>query len=124
MTRLIPVLITVPLYAKGEIEFGQVLQAQAGFSFVLDAFAVLAKEFQRITTFAAVVERLGAFYETTQPPPASDLPSIEIVEEESCLAYENLTLTTPDDGRLLLEGLSLALPRGRRLLIDGPDGSG
>src|SRR5579883_397419 len=69
MTQLIPVLITVPLYIRGEIEFGQVLQAQVGFSFVLDAFSVLVKEFQKITTFAAVVERLGAFYDATEPLP-------------------------------------------------------
>lgn len=124
MTRLIPILITVPLYIRGEIEFGQVLQAQAGFSFVLDAFALLAKEFQRITTFAAVVERLGAFYEATKPPAESMQSPLEIVEEDSRLAFEGLTLATPDDGRLLLADLSLEIYRGRRLLIDGPDGSG
>lgn len=124
MTRLLPVLITVPLYIRGEIEFGQVLQAQAGFGFVLDSFAVLAKEFQRITTFAAVVERLGAFYEATEPLPASQKTSIEIVEDDSRIAYEGLTLATPDDGRLLLADFSLEIPRGKRLLITGPDGSG
>lgn len=124
MTRLLPILITVPLYIRGEIEFGQVLQAQAGFSFVLDAFAVLAKEFQRITTFAAVVERLGAFYEATEPLPASEKSAIEIVKDDSQIAYQGLTLATPDDGRLLLADLSLAIPRGKRLLITGPDGSG
>jgi putative ATP-binding cassette transporter len=124
MTRLIPVLITVPLYMQGKLEFGQVLQAQAGFSFVLDAFALLAKEFQRITTFAAVVERLGAFYEATEPLPASAKSALEIVEDDSHLAYEGLTLATPDDGRLLLAGLTLDIPRGQRLLIEGPDGSG
>jgi putative ATP-binding cassette transporter len=124
MTRLLPVLITVPLYIRGEIEFGQVLQAQAGFSFVLDAFALLAKEFQRITTFAAVVERLGAFYEATEPLTDSEKSPIEIVEEDSRVAYEGLTLATPDDGRLLLSDLSLDIPRGKCVLIAGPDGSG
>jgi putative ATP-binding cassette transporter len=123
MTRLLPVLITVPLYIRGEIHFGQVLQAQAGFSFVLDAFSVLAKEFQRITTFAAVVERLGAFYEATEPPEAAK-SSIELVEDDSRLVFEDLTLTTPDEGRLLVADLSLDIPRGQRLLLAGPDGSG
>jgi putative ATP-binding cassette transporter len=123
MTRLLPVLITVPLYMRGEIHFGQVLQAQAGFSFVLDAFSVLAKEFQRITTFAAVVERLGAFYEATEPIPSTTSP-IEIVEDDARIAYDDLTLTTPDEGRLLLADLTLEIPRGQRLLLSGPDGSG
>jgi len=124
MTQLIPVLITVPLYIRGEIEFGQVLQAQVGFNFVLDAFSLIVKEFQRITTFAAVVERLGAFYEATEVASDSAKSPIEIVADETRMAFENLTLTTPDDGRLLVEGLSLDVPPGRRLLLVGPDGSG
>ncbi len=124
MTQLIPVLITVPLYIRGEIEFGQVLQAQVGFNFVLDAFSLMVKEFQKITTFAAVVERLGAFYEATEPLPQSAKGSLEIAEDDSRLAYDGLTLATPDDGRLLVADLSLEIPRGKRLLIVGPDGSG
>ena len=124
MTQLIPVLITVPLYIRGEIEFGQVAQAQVGFNFVLDAFSLLVKEFQRITTFAAVVERLSAFYEATKPQPASLKTSIEIVEDDSRLAYKSLTLAAANDGRLLVSDLSLDVPRGKRLLITGGDGSG
>jgi|SRR5579884_1862465 len=121
MTQLIPVLITVPFYIRGEIEFGQVMQAQVGFNFVLDSFSLLVKEFQRITTFAAVVERLRDFYEATQPQTASAKSSLEIVEEESQLAYEGLTLAAANDGRLLVANLSLEVPRGKRLLILGPN---
>ncbi|MHB1423373.1 MAG: ABC transporter ATP-binding protein/permease [Gemmataceae bacterium] len=124
MTQLIPVLITVPLYIRGEIEFGQVAQAQVGFNFVLDAFSLLVKEFQRITTFAAVVERLSAFYEATEPIATPLKTGIEIGEDDGRLAYDGLTLTTPDDGRVLIADLTLELPRGKRLLISGPDGSG
>jgi putative ATP-binding cassette transporter len=125
MTSLIPVLITLPLYIKGEIEFGQVLQAQVGFNFVLDAFSLIVKEFQKITTFAAVVERLGAFYEATEDVSADAVKAgIEIAEDETRIAFERLTLATPDDGRLLIEDLSLNVPQGTRLLILGPDGSG
>jgi putative ATP-binding cassette transporter len=124
MTQLIPVLITVPLYIRGEIEFGQVMQAQVAFNFVLDAFSLIVKEFQRITTFAAVVERLSAFYAATEDISADAKPSLEIVENDAHVAYEGLTLATPDDGRLLLADLTLEVPAGKRLLIVGPDGSG
>jgi putative ATP-binding cassette transporter len=40
------------------------------------------------------------------------------------VAFENVTLATPDDGRLLIANLSVEVPRGKRLLIVGPDGSG
>ncbi|HEY7330190.1 MAG TPA: SbmA/BacA-like family transporter [Gemmataceae bacterium] len=124
MTQLIPVLITVPLYIRGEIEFGQVMQAQVGFNFVLDAFSLLVKEFQSLTTFAAVVERLGDFYEATEPQSSLAPSPIEIVEKKSRLAYEGLTLASADDGRLLIADLSLEIPRGQRLLVLGPDGPG
>ncbi len=124
MTQLIPVLITVPLYIRGEIEFGQVMQAQVGFNFVLDAFSVLVKEFQSITTFAAVVERLSAFYEATEPLPSSAKSPIEITEDDSRLAYEGLTLSAPDDGRLLVADLSLEVPPGKRILLTGSNSSG
>ncbi len=122
MTQLIPVLITVPLYIRGEIEFGQVMQAQVGFNFVLDSFSLLVKEFQRITTFAAVVERLKDFYEATEPQTASAKSSLEIVEEPR-LAYAGLTLAAANDERLLVANLSLEIPRGKRLLILGPNAS-
>lgn len=124
MNQLIPVLITVPLYIKGQIEFGQVMQAQVGFNFVLDAFSLIVREFQKITTFAAVVERLGAFCEATEDVAEEDKSPIEIVEDDTRLSYDRLTLATPDGGRLLVEDLSLHVPRGKRLLIAGPDGSG
>ncbi len=104
---------------RSEIEFGQVAQAEVGFNFVLDAFSLIVKEFQRITTFAAVVERLGAFYEATEDLPASAKSPIEVVEDDTRVAFEGLTLATPDDGRLLIENLSLDVPRGKRLLISG-----
>src|SRR6185312_7210422 len=102
------------LYMRNEIEFGQVAQAQVGFNFVLDAFSLIVKEFQRITTFAAVVERLGAFYEATENMPASAKPALEIVEEDDRVAFEGLTLTTPDNDRLLIEDFNLQVPEGRR----------
>jgi len=95
-----------------------------GFNFVLDAFSLLVKEFQRITTFAAVVERLRDFYEATEPQALSDKSPLEIDEDDFRLAYEELTLTSADDGRLLVADLSLDLPHGKRLLILGPDGPG
>jgi putative ATP-binding cassette transporter len=124
LTNLIPILITVPFYIQGKIEFGEVLQAQLGFGFVLNSFSLIVREFQRITTFAAVVDRLSAFYEATEPVENDPVSGIQFVAEDTRLGYDNLTLTTPDDGRLLLAGLSLDVERGQRLLIVGPDGSG
>jgi putative ATP-binding cassette transporter len=53
---------------RGVIEFGTVTQAAMAFCHVLGAFSLIVKEFQRITTFAAVVKRLGTFWEATEAP--------------------------------------------------------
>ncbi len=123
MIQIIPVLISAPLYMQGLIEFGMISQAYMAFDHVLRAFAVVVTEFQRIISFAAVVERLGGFYEAMEEPNAGK-SSIETARDADRLAFERLTLVTPDEGRLLIEDLSLEMPRGERLLVMGPDGSG
>jgi putative ATP-binding cassette transporter len=125
LTQLVPLVIVAPLYVRGEVEFGAVTQAQMAFFLVMGAFSVIVKEFQRISTFGAVVERLGSFYEVLeQTPPGPDKPPIETVEDATRFAFEGLTLVTPRDGRLLIKDLSVQVPAGRRLLVVGPSGSG
>jgi putative ATP-binding cassette transporter len=125
LSQLVPLLVTAPLYIQGRIEFGMVAQAQLAFPFVMGAFSLLVKEFQRISTMGAVIERLGSFCEVLEAESAEARKSqIEVTEDDTRVAFERLTLLTPGDGRLLVKELSLEVPRGRRLLILGPSGSG
>jgi putative ATP-binding cassette transporter len=125
LTQLVPLVIVGPLYIHGEVPFGEVMQAQMAFFLVMGAFSLIVKEFQRISTFGAVVERLGTFCEVLEEEagPAAKSP-IETVEDEGRVAFEGLTLTTPKDGRLLVKDLSVQVGRGERLLVSGPCGSG
>ncbi|HEY1068481.1 MAG TPA: SbmA/BacA-like family transporter [Pirellulales bacterium] len=68
ITQILPILIVAPLYMRGEVSFGVVTQATTAFIFALGAFSVFITEFQRISSFSAVVERLGALWEATTPP--------------------------------------------------------
>ncbi|HXG10163.1 MAG TPA: ATP-binding cassette domain-containing protein [Gemmataceae bacterium] len=125
LIQLIPLLIVAPLYMRGEVPFGAVTQAQGAFLLVMGAFALIVKEFQRISTFGAVVERLGSFCEVLEEEAAAGKKSpIEMVEDDTRLAFEGLTLVTPRDGRLLVQDLSVEIADGQRLLILGPGGSG
>jgi putative ATP-binding cassette transporter len=75
--------------------------------------------------FWAVVERLGLFCEALDEETGLPAKSpIETVEDDTRIAFEGLTLTTPRDGRLLVKDLSVAIARGESLLIRGPCGSG
>jgi putative ATP-binding cassette transporter len=124
LIQLIPALIVAPLYFRGEIEFGTVTQSAMAFSTLMNAFSIIVKEFDRITGFAAVVRRLGTFWEAIEKTQAPAPQGVEVALEDARVAYEGLTLLTPKDRRLLIKGLSLEVPRGRRLLITGPQGVG
>ncbi|HEX5270744.1 MAG TPA: SbmA/BacA-like family transporter, partial [Gemmataceae bacterium] len=125
LSQLIPLLIVAPLYIHDRVEFGMMAQAQVAFLFVMGAFSIIVKEFQRLSTFGAVIERLGSFCEAVETASAVTAKSpLEVVEESGRLALERVTLVTPRDGRVLVKDLSLELPRGGRLLVVGPSGSG
>ncbi len=124
LIQILPVLIVAPSYLRGEVEFGVVTQSTMAFAQILGAFSLIITQFTQISTFAAVVNRLGAIWEALDEPPAVAARGIEVVHDDNRIAYENLTLRVPKDNKLLIGGLNVDVPLGRRLLILGPDGIG
>ena len=150
MPQIIPALIVAPLYMQGAVEFGTVTQAAMAFAQVQGAFSLLETNFQELTSYAAVVGRLGALWEATEPGtpapaptgplpraplrkgrrtapalPSSTLtapvgPVIETSPDARHVVYEDLTLWTPDEHRELVHDLSLEAPEAKRLAITGP----
>lgn len=131
LIQIIPALVVAPLYFQGKVQFGTIPQAAMAFGQVLGAFSLIVTQFQVMSTYAAVVNRLGSMWEATQSP---DLPSaeqkesvaaeIETSTDNERIAYDQLTLWTPQEKRVLLRDLTLELTPGQRLLITGPSGSG
>lgn len=72
LTQIIPAMVVAPLYIRGEAEFGTVTQAAMAFSQVLGAFSLLVSQFQNLSSYAAVTNRLGQLWEAAQPTPASE----------------------------------------------------
>jgi vitamin B12/bleomycin/antimicrobial peptide transport system ATP-binding/permease protein len=124
MTQLIPVLIVAPLYFRGAIEFGVVTQSVTAFTFMLGAFSVIVTEFQRISSFAAVISRLGALTDVLTAPPVPAGPAIDVVKDDGRVAYEHLTIHVPQEGRTLVQDLGVDIPPGQRLMILGPNRTG
>jgi putative ATP-binding cassette transporter len=125
LIQLVPLLIVAPLYLHGQVEFGVVTQSAMAFATVLGAFSLIVTQFDTLSTFAAVTERLntiaGAIEQSrAMPAPA---PALEIVADEQCVGFEKLTLWTPKERRVLIRDLSLRLPSGHSLLITGPNAS-
>jgi putative ATP-binding cassette transporter len=125
LVPLLPVLIVAPRYLRGEIEFGVVTQAAMAFAQILDqATELIVVQFQNLAEFVAVVLRLGTLWDAIAEAAAPSRPGLQIVEDDTRVAYEQLTLRTPKDGRPLIHKLSLEVPHGKRLLIEGPNGAG
>jgi putative ATP-binding cassette transporter len=118
LTQIIPAAVVAPLYVRGDVPFGTVTQSAMAFTQVLGAFSLVVKQFSDLTAYAAVVGRLGALWEATEPgpeppaatpAPAAPAPAaaIQAVPDDRRVAYEGLTLQTPREGRVLVRDLSL-----------------
>lgn len=131
LTQLIPVAIVAPLYIQGKVEFGIVVQSAMAFTFTLSSFSLIVTQFQQLSSYAAVVSRLGALFlathEEVQSAPGESVHGHLVAVSEADghrLAYEGVTLQTPKEGRVLVKDLSLEIAEGRRLIVTGPNGAG
>ena len=123
--QIFPFLVLGPLYISGEIDFGQVGQVSISTNMFATAMAELINEFGTSGRFSSYVERLSEFSDalkavTKEPENVSTIKTIE----ENRLAFENVTLQTPDYEQVIVESLSLAVKAGEGLLIVGPSGRG
>lgn len=149
LIQIIPALVVAPLFIHGKAEFGVIPQSAMAFSQLLGAFSLIVTQFQSISSFAAVIARLGSLAEglerassvailsretcehrnlTVECPlclknPWLEKPGPRIVvrEEAGRLAYDGLTLRSPQDGRILVRDLSVSIPHGTRTLLAGPN---
>ncbi len=147
LIQIIPALIVAPLFFSGQIEFGVITQSAMAFSQLLGAFSLIVTQFQSISSFTAVVARLGSLAEAIEEARAVTLlstescghprfvvdcpiclahskvphamPSITFREAAGRLAFEGLTLRSPQDGHPLLSELSIVIPQHTRVLILG-----
>jgi ABC-type uncharacterized transport system fused permease/ATPase subunit len=56
---LVPVVVLAPSYFAGKVEFGQITQASVAFLTLRSALSIIVDQFNSLSNFAAVVERLG-----------------------------------------------------------------
>jgi putative ATP-binding cassette transporter len=152
LIQIIPALIVAPMFIRGEVEFGVITQSAMAFSQLLGAFSLIVTQFQSISSFTAVIARIGSLAEAIEqaqavtvlshercchdepvvdcpiclaraaPLPAP--PTITIRHEAGRVAYERLTLRAPQDGRVLLADLTLEIPRRTRVSIVGDNDEG
>ncbi len=121
LTQLIPLLLVAPLYMRGEVEFGVVTQSAMAFAQVLGGFSLIISQFETISSFAAVTERINMIFDAIDQAEIPVAGAIEVVADPARVAYEKLTLWKPREQHPLIRDLTLVVPHGTNLLITGPD---
>ncbi len=121
LIQIIPALIVAPMFIRGKVEFGVITQSAMAFTILLGAFSLIINQFGSISSFAAVIARLGALVGAVEQGQASDRAKVAVVGDEGRIAYEALTLYSSEGGHEVLKNLTADIPRGTRVLIFGPN---
>ncbi len=129
-TLIIPGIILAPRVMSGELEIGVVVSATGAFVKVFGALNIVVTKFDQLSYFTAGVGRLDRFARSLKlrddqddQPPNDTLPQI-ITKPDQEIAFEGVTVQTPDGKRILVKDLSIELASGERLLIAGASGGG
>lgn len=122
MMQIIPALIVAPLFMEGDVAFGVVTQSAMAFSALMGAFSLAITQFQQISSYAAVIGRLGRLVDAMDQVCLPTTAPIEVREFNGSLVYERLTLRMAD-GQVAVRELSLTVRRGQRVLITGVRGA-
>ncbi|XP_066305517.1 ABC transporter D family member 2, chloroplastic-like isoform X2 [Miscanthus floridulus] len=148
LIQILPAAVVAPMYFSGKIEFGVINQSVSAFNHILSDFSLIVFQFQSISAFSAVIDRLGEFddlLDGNESSPSSQRDSIDGInivfksngpsvlssngsltqsDQSMVLEIRNLTLLTPRSGTVLITGLTLELKDKDHLLVMGPSGSG
>ena len=125
LIQLIPLLIVAPLYFRGQVEFGVVTQAAMAFAQVLGALSLIITQFETLSAFAAVSERLNVLIEAIDRAQRRPKGAIRVDAKGDRIVFEGVTLRDPrDEAVAFVRDLSLDLRPGDRLLVTGPNPQG
>lgn len=122
---VIPGIVLAPQILSGELEVGKVTEAAGAFGNVAFSVNLIMYQFDKLTKFAASINRLYIFYEYLKQP-REEIPNARTIAlvKDSRLAVEKLTLQTPNSQKTLFKNLSVAVQTGQGLLIMGESGCG
>ncbi|KAF6135213.1 hypothetical protein GIB67_035284 [Kingdonia uniflora] len=144
LIQILPAAVVAPMYFSGKIEFGVINQSVSAFNHILGDFSLIVYQFQAISAFSAVIDRLGEFNDVLDESSQSlsePMQEITVAYSENSsylqayastllqkgqkvLDIENLTLQTPKSKTILIRDLTLEINSKDHLLITGPSGCG
>lgn len=117
LIQIIPALLVAPLFIRGDADFGVITQSTMAFTMLSGAFSLIVTQFQQISSFAAVVERLINLWYAIELAQTKTVSGMDVSEDEGVLSFDKLSVRSVIDGRVLVRDLSITIPRGKRVLV-------
>uniref|UniRef100_A0A453EDY2 ABC transporter domain-containing protein n=1 Tax=Aegilops tauschii subsp. strangulata TaxID=200361 RepID=A0A453EDY2_AEGTS len=148
LIQILPAAVVAPMFFAGKIEFGVINQSVSAFNHILSDFSLIVFQFQSISAFSAVIDRLGEFDDllgengSSLSPRRDSIDGINIsfksgspsvlssngsqMQSEPGIVLEicDLTLLTPRGGNILITDFNMELKDKDHLLVMGPSGCG
>ena len=112
---LVPYFVLAGAYFSGRFGLGEFTQAAYAFSVLQGSLSLIVDQFQALTDYTSVVNRLAAFDEacTTGRAAAVRLNrKSKSARRADRIALEKVTITTPDRTRVLQKDISFEVTRG------------
>ncbi len=120
---LVPSLVIAPLYFAGKVKFGVITQSDMAFTQVLAGLSLIISQFESLSSFVAVINRLGTFEESLQTTEKHVAEEITTVPSEE-VTFDSLTVKTPDGKNTLVKALNGVTEKSGGLLVVGASGAG
>ena len=98
-------ILVAPLYFRGQMELGTVVQAGVAFGQVLGAMSIIVVHFGTLSSLAAVTTRVGVFWDSIERANGPQGSSEQLVElrEGSGVSFDSVTLLTPARERVIVK---------------------
>lgn len=119
LIQIIPALVVAPFFIEGRADFGIIAQSALAFTILVNAFSLIVTQFPSISNFAAVIARLSALSEAIEKAETTPLSTLQLIEDPTQVAFEHVTIHSPEDEFPLIKDLHITIPKGTRVLIHG-----
>ncbi|UYL07281.1 ABC transporter ATP-binding protein/permease [Bdellovibrio sp. SKB1291214] len=125
MVVILPVLVALPAYLQGRLDFGGLMMAVGAFNHVQQSLRWFVENYSRIADWKSVLNRVSHFEEelTTIDSVRTDIPQVEVLTHRTHYSMESTCITSAD-GKSIVDNASMHILLGDRILLTGDSGAG
>lgn len=105
--QILPVAVVAPKYFAGKIQLGQISQSVGAFNHILSDLSIIINQFERLSGFAAGIDRLAQFFEAVQKEDATrtaDTPLLRPPLDANATDTANAGADSGEASKLVMNG--------------------